>query len=153
MTTCNEENIGRLIYLTAQRLGNHAEKLLAPYGLTLEQLQLLKQLNCDQGINQRTLGELTNKTPANVTRIIDRLEAKHLVLRRDDPADRRTTLVLLTPKTEPLLEHMQEILEEFSQAFLAGISEQDQKTTSQVLLTIEKNLESIPNFPATEPQP
>ena len=153
MKTCNEENIGRLIYLTAQRLGNQAERFLAPYGLTLEQLQLLKQLDCDQGISQRTLGELTDKTPANVTRILDRLEAKHLILRRDDPADRRTTLVLLTPKGTPLLKQMEEVLEEFSIAFLTGINKQDQETASRVLQTIKRNLESIPHSTATEPFP
>ena len=141
MKSCNEENIGRLIYLTAQRLGNHAEKLLAPYGLTLEQLQLLKQLDCANGISQRALGELTNKTPANVTRILDRLEGKQLIVRKNDPEDRRATLVLLAVKGEPLLEQVRELLENFTTSFLAGVSTQDRETVSRVLLTIDKNLE------------
>ncbi len=144
MKSCNEENIGRLIYLTAQRLGNHAEKLLAPHGLTLEQLQLLKHLDCVNGISQRAVGELTNKTPANITRILDRLESKNLIVRKKDPFDRRTTLVLLAKNGEPLLEQVQEVLDTFTTTFLAGVSAQDQETVIRALLTIDKNLEATP---------
>lgn len=135
-----EKNLGRLIYFTAQQLGKHAEKLLAPYDLTLEQLQLLKHLDCDQGISQREMGELTQKTPANITRILDRMEIKGHILRQRDPQDRRMTLVFLTPKGVPLLEQMQNILEAFSKHCLAGISDQDLETTTRVLRTIEQNL-------------
>ena len=49
MPPCDEESLGRLIYLTAQDMRNFAEKILSPFDLTIEQFHLLKTLSCDKG--------------------------------------------------------------------------------------------------------
>lgn len=45
----------------------------------------------------------TALTPASVTSLIDRLEARKFVRRRDDPRDRRRVLVEATDKTQKLV--------------------------------------------------
>ena len=78
MGSCQEESVGRLIYKTGLVLRNYAENLLKPYGLTVEQLFLLKNMSISTGITQRQLCELAGKQPANITRILDRLESKDI---------------------------------------------------------------------------
>lgn len=143
MTECREDSLGKLIYVTAQDMKNFAEKVLKPHGLTLEQFHLLKYLDQTSGISQRRLGEAANKTPTNLTRILDRMVNKSLVTRRNAPDDRRTSLVFLTSKGKSLL---REVFDEFnscSVGMLQGITEEQQRITGMVLTRIAGNVQKM----------
>ena len=143
MSCNNPESLGRLIYLTAQEIKNYAEKVLKPYDLTLEQFHLLKQMSLDSGMSQRELGELTNKTPANITRILDRLELKNLVVRKSSEKDRRATHVFLTQNGDMLVREVFAILESFSSKLKEGVSSKDQEITRNVLGMIDTNIKTM----------
>ena len=96
MATCQSNSLGRLIYLTSQTMRNYVERVLKPFDLTGEQAHLLKNLDTATGRSQNELCELAGKSPANITRILDRLEKKKLIVRRENPDDRRSSLVLQT---------------------------------------------------------
>jgi DNA-binding MarR family transcriptional regulator len=145
MAECKDNSLGRLIYFTAQELSNFAEKVLKPYDLTLEQFHLLKSLPADSGLTQRQVGEIVNKKPANLTRILDRLESKELMVRRSNPGDRRATLVFLTDKGRMLVEKVHGGFEDFSNQIVRDISRQDQETTREVLKIMNTNLQEMTN--------
>jgi DNA-binding MarR family transcriptional regulator len=67
-------------------------------GLTLIQGKLLSLLQ--RPLPMRALAELLGCDASNVTGIVDRLEARGLVRRDADPADRRVKVVALTPEGE-----------------------------------------------------
>ncbi|WP_457029039.1 MarR family winged helix-turn-helix transcriptional regulator [Kitasatospora sp. P5_F3] len=67
-------------------------------GLTLIQGKLLSLLSCPMPM--RALAELLGCDASNVTGLVDRLEARGLLRREPDPADRRVKTVLLTPEGE-----------------------------------------------------
>jgi DNA-binding MarR family transcriptional regulator len=141
---CNDnESLGRLIYLTAQEIKNFAEKLLKPYDLTLEQFHLLKQMSPDSGMSQRELGNLVNKTPANITRILDRLEQKNLILRHSNPKDRRVSHVFLTAQGSGLIKEVFAIFETFSSQLTQGTSEKEQRIAKDILNKIGANINSM----------
>ena len=139
----NTESLGRLIYLAAQEIKNYAEKLLNPYDLTLEQFHLLKQMSRDVSMSQRDLGGQVNKTPANITRILDRLELKNLVIRRHSQKDRRASQVFLTEQGHTLVQEVFAIFESFSSQLTQGITEQQQQKTRKVLNRIERNITTL----------
>ena len=139
----NTESLGRLIYLTAQEIKNFAEKLLKPYDVTLEQFHLLKHMSPDSGMSQRELGELVNKTPANITRILDRLELKNLIARRNSPADRRASQVFLTDQGQDMVQEVFAIFESFSNQLTQGTSEKKQQKTREVLIRIGHNIKTM----------
>ena len=141
MHTDPPEPLGRTIYQTAQRIKNFAEKMLKPYELTLEQFHLLKHMQQDAGMSQRELGELVNKTPANITRILDRLEAKNLVHRRPSKTDRRATHVFLTQDGDMLKRKVFATFEPLSAQLTEGISDKRQDETRKILATITKNIQ------------
>jgi DNA-binding MarR family transcriptional regulator len=140
MRTYTEEPLGRLIYYTAREVHNIAEKTLYPYDLTVEQMHLLKNMSTLEGITQKDLGGAVNKTPANLTRILDRLEAKSLILRRPDIRDRRVYLVYLTERGSVLREEVQKTFQRFSDGLLHGISDEMQR---QVRICMKKMVENI----------
>jgi len=140
MSDCKENSLGRLIYFTAQELSNFAEKVLRPYDLTLEQFHLLKEMPEDLGLSQRQICEIANKKPANMTRILDRLESKGLMVRRANPEDRRASLVYLTEKGLELLATVHGGFDFFSKRIVQGISEKEQEMARSVLKKMSENL-------------
>lgn len=131
----------RQIYLTAQRLQIHADKALQPFSITLEQLRPLKILHHSGGaIAQRRLCELAEKTPANMTRILDRLVAKDLVERKPNPDDRRAFTVVMTKNGKELIRKVEDLFTAFLHQVLAGISEKDETACRKVLDQITRNL-------------
>ncbi|MFO7605928.1 MAG: MarR family transcriptional regulator [Desulfurivibrionaceae bacterium] len=143
MTACKEESLARQIYLTARDMRNFAERLLRPFGLTMEQFHLLKKLAENSGISQRQLGEVADKTPTNMTRILDRMEAKGLAARREDPGDRRSSLVLLTDKGAALVEEVFGEFNAYSAQVISGVSEDEQRHAREILLKIAGNISKM----------
>ncbi|WP_371494384.1 MarR family transcriptional regulator [Kitasatospora sp. NBC_00374] len=82
-------------------------------GLTLMQGKMLSLLR--QPMPMRTLADLLACDASNVTGIVDRLEARELVRREADPADRRVKLVLLTESGQRTVEEIRaELMSELS---------------------------------------
>jgi DNA-binding MarR family transcriptional regulator len=122
---------------------NFAERVLKPYDLTLEQFHLLKNMSLDAGMSQRQICNHTSKTPANMSRMLDRMESKSLVTRRENPADRRASLVFLTTKGESLVNEVLEEFEAFSSKFTKGITEREQQIVRKALAKIARNTQKM----------
>ena len=140
MTDCQQKSLGRQIYFISQAIRNNIERLLKPFDLTSEQLHLLKNLDPQQGRTQRQIGAATGKSAANTTRILDRLEKKNLIVRRENPQDRRSQIVLLTVEGAELRKEMSCLLEPLSSRIEENIDNQDMAVVVRVLGRIEENL-------------
>jgi DNA-binding MarR family transcriptional regulator len=138
-----DEPLPRLIYLTAQNLRNIGEKTLAPHDLTIEQLHPLKIISFSPGITQRQIGDECNKSAANLTRILDRLQKKSLIERRNNPDDRRASLVFLTKEGESLIAKVTELFDSLTEKVVAGICHKDQQIIRQSLHKMAANLEKL----------
>lgn len=143
MESCQDESIGRLIYKTSHILRNYAENLLNPYDLTVEQFHLLKQTSLDNGISQNIICQLVEKKPANITRILDRLEKKKWVKRRPNPSDRRSSLVFLTEEGERIIDEVSTLFDSYSGWFVEGISLEDEVVFRSVLEKINSNINRL----------
>lgn len=142
MGSC-EESFWRMIALTGQAMRSYADKRLRNYDLTVEQLQLLKQLAEDKGRSQSILCEISGKSPANITRILDRLEKKKRIVRRPNPEDRRSSLVFLTPEGEQLREEVVTLFESLRTELVRGIPEDRQQVALGVLRAITENISKM----------
>ena len=143
MSSCEEESIGRQIYICGQAIRNYADQKLRNHDLTVEQLHILKQLSFVKGQTQSQLCEGAGKSPANITRILDRLEKKGSVNRKKNPDDRRSTLVFLTEEGEDLLADVRVLFEGFGPEVVAGISLEKQKIAMDVLNKILQNVSRL----------
>src|SRR5262245_62061971 len=75
------------------------EEALEPLGLSLAKLGALTQLvEAGDALPLRTLAERCACVRSNITQLIDRLEADKLVVRADDPHDRRSVRAELTAR-------------------------------------------------------
>lgn len=143
MSSCENESIGRLIYKTSLNLRNYAEKMLNPYDLTVEQFHILKNASVNLGLNQNQLCEQVGKKPANITRILDRLEKKRWIERRANPDDRRSSLIFLTPEGRRIISEVSDNFEAYSSWFIKGISPDEELIFRRILGKIDKNIEQL----------
>lgn len=147
MSTCQHNSLGRLIYLTSQTMRNHVERALKPFDLTSEQAHILKNMDTRVGRPQNELCELVGKTPANITRILDRLEKKGLIIRRDNPDDRRSSLVFQTQTGLRLSEEVSSLFTVLSAEIERNISADDVAIFEKVLAQIDANLQHLSENP------
>lgn len=79
--------------------------------MTFEMLQIMYRLWAQQGVSQQYLAEKTAKDKASLTNLMNNLEKKGWVIRREDVADRRNRLVYLTPEGEALAARVKPLLQ------------------------------------------
>src|SRR5687768_6069159 len=64
--------------------------------VTVEQWVLLKIIHENEGLSQTVLAEKSHRDPASITRTLDLLEKKRLILRQPIPENRRQYNLKLT---------------------------------------------------------
>src|SRR5262245_9625219 len=104
--------------------------LLEPYGLTLQQYNVLRILRGAGADGQPTLeiaDRMIEQAPG-ITRLLDRLEAKELVRRQRCPKDRRQHLCWITPKGLAILQRIDTVAVRSADDILKGLARKDRET-------------------------
>ena len=109
-------------------------------GMTRAQWVILKRLDRTPGLSQNELASIVEVEPITVGRLIDQLEARGLVERRDDPRDRRIHRLHLTPKSKPILREIANNIAEISAIMATGIGEKTLDLVAANLKTMKANL-------------
>jgi MarR family transcriptional regulator for hemolysin len=91
-------------------------------------------------MSQNEMAAICEVEPITVARLVDRLEARGLVERRSDPADRRIRRLHLLPAAKPILETINDAREAMSTRIIAGLDERTRETLIDGLLVIKENL-------------
>ncbi|MGW7380116.1 MarR family winged helix-turn-helix transcriptional regulator [Streptomyces sp. NPDC054794] len=107
------------------------EEAAGEHRLTGAQARLLNLLSLEP-LPMRKLAQKLKCEPSNVTGIVDRLEARGLVERRPDPADRRVKLAAATDEGRGVSLDLREGLR-FAREPLAGLSDEERLTLRDLL--------------------
>ena len=108
----------------------HVAVLAATFDLTPSQLAALSHLDVPR--SQRELAESLHFDASNVTDIVDRLEARGLVVRTVDPHDRRVRRIVRTPEGEELRrKSLEEALA--TAPMVASLTPTEQRTLCELL--------------------
>lgn len=107
------EKIAILIKRAALVVEKISNNILAPYDLTNAQFKILMMLykNPDQTVRQADIENRFSMTNPTVTGIIQNLEKKNLVQRIENPNDKRSKLLVLTPQAREMEQRMYELSE------------------------------------------
>lgn len=142
--------LGFLLHEVARLLRKRFEQRARNLGLTRAQWQAIAYLSKNEGIHQAGLAELIEIEPITLVRILDKLCARGLIERRQDPTDRRTWLLFLTDAARPLIDAMQPIGEAARAEALNGISEPDRDQLFRTLSEMKRNLNAATRAPFVE---
>ncbi|WP_327412185.1 MarR family winged helix-turn-helix transcriptional regulator [Streptomyces sp. NBC_01233] len=111
----------------------------AQHGLTSTQARVLAQL--DGPVPMRGLATLLVCDASNVTGIVDRLEARALVRREPDPADRRVKNVVATDAGREVIRRVREEMQDMHGA-LDTLDEAESATLYALLGRLRPSMES-----------
>lgn len=100
-----EDQVGHLLRRAHQRASAIFQTHMAE-GLTPQQYAALVKIRDFGSVSQNQLGRAVAMDPATSQGVVQRLIAKHLVQRRNDPRDRRRTLLTLTPVGDALAQKL-----------------------------------------------
>ena len=81
-------------------------------GISYEMVQVMSSLWREHGVSQQVLAERTAKGKATLSSLMNNLERKGYIYRREDPADRRNKLVFMTPEGEAFWHRILPLLNE-----------------------------------------
>lgn len=89
------------------------------------------------GVRQVVLANYVGIEGPSLVRLLDQLENLELVVRRDDPTDRRAKGLWLTEEGEKLAAYMEDVLDELRGRILARVDEADIEAANRVLKAFE----------------
>lgn len=115
------------------------------YEITLEQWVVLSTLAEQESINQKTLSVKTGKDPTSLLRILDILERKGFIERRQFKGDRRASSLFITAEGKSLRNEVAPYIEAHFKKITADIPEQNIEIYEQVLRQIDQNLDKLIN--------
>lgn len=133
---------GFLMHDITRLMNRYYDRRVRVFGITRTQWTLLTYLSRYEGVSQTKLAEYMDLAPMTLTRQIDKLERDGLLDRRQDPQDRRTNLIYLTEKSQPLMDHMHEIAVEAKEAALKHFDEDERERLREYLVRMRENMAS-----------
>lgn len=134
-----------LVLLTdvARLVRTLADRRARAQGMTRAQWLILFRLRRHPGMSQSELAALLEVEPITVGRLVDRLEARGLVERRADPADRRIWRLHLTQAAGPVLEEIDTARGVFDAAATQGLTPAERGAAVAALLRMKQNLLAV----------
>jgi MarR family transcriptional regulator, transcriptional regulator for hemolysin len=129
-----------LLHDVARMQRTRFDRWARSYGLTRAQGVILARLHRQPGLSQIEMAAICEVEPITVGRLVDRLEARGLIERRPDPADRRIKRLHLLPASEPILARIENYRADVNDYLLNGVSAEARETVVNVLLHMKHKL-------------
>ena len=117
-----EESVGYLLRAVLSSIRSNADAQLQGRGLTFAQCLPLYKISHCKNTTLAVLARELEADPTTVTRLLDRLEAKGLVVRERSTTDRRVVHLRATPVGAAMAEELTPVLADTMNVHLAGFS-------------------------------
>jgi MarR family transcriptional regulator, organic hydroperoxide resistance regulator len=137
-----EDSLGYILGRAARSMGTRLNRnfMDAGYDVTCEQWGVLVNLWHRNGQTQQELASMTCKDKTSMTRLIDGLEKRKIVVRTPDKIDRRQKHIYLTKKGKAFQQELFKIVRKTLAEAQAGIDAADMAVCKKVLGRVYENL-------------
>ncbi len=119
------------------QLGAHSSSRFAerlePLNLTPPHVGILRVLKESDGLSQQALGEKLGMFPSRLVGVLDELEKRGLVERRDSPNDRRSYALYLTKHGREALPKIGRIARQHEEALCAALNDAERQHLAGLL--------------------
>jgi DNA-binding MarR family transcriptional regulator len=135
-----EKSTGFIIYRTALAMRSILQRALKEQGfdITPEQYGILSLLREEEGLSQKEIGKILFKDKPNISRMLDALERKRLILRQ--PTDRRRYAISLTDEGKKLAAEILPCRLQLAEKALNGLLAREIETLESLLNKIYENI-------------
>ncbi|MEE0435237.1 MAG: MarR family transcriptional regulator [Peptococcaceae bacterium] len=115
-------------------------KRLKAVGITAVQWSLLEQLYQHEGVNQQELAAYCLKDPSSLTKTVDILEKKELIVRKQSGKDRRAYNLYMTAHGVKVRQAAHKIASDVYECVMEGVT---QAESDQMIATAMKIFDNI----------
>lgn len=133
----------RWITLLSRKTLVYLSSALSPYGLTAAEEPFYMSLYYVEGITQEELTALVYADKASTARRVKSLEAKGLLRRERDPADRRRNRLYLTEEAKARFAGVHRELLDLDQRLVGTLTPQERETLERALRTLQKTMNQV----------
>ena len=137
------DEVLRAIRRILRKISQHSRQLSREAGLTVAQLlclRVIREVEPEAEVTAAMVSESVQLSPATVSRILDRLEKRQLILRERRSADRRKVCLSLTDTGRKKVDELPTPLQE---QFVARMQSLPLEEQSQLLATLENIVEMM----------
>ena len=132
------------LWRTYDRLRMLEDEFFSGFALTAQQYNLLRLLRAaKKPVPTLVLAERLVSRAPDITRMLDRLEARGLLTRTRSKTDRRAVLVELTEPARDLMAQMQREHTELNESLLQAVAPGDREAVARGLGAISAHLETL----------
>ncbi|WP_368666568.1 MarR family winged helix-turn-helix transcriptional regulator [Brachyspira sp. SAP_772] len=136
-------NIGYDICYTARKIYQYIGKQIINFDITPEQLIVLKELAKEEGISQKELSIKLDKDQNTVKAMIDKLEIKSFIRRKENKLDKRAFSLFLTEKAKKELPIIENYENQVLNTIVKELNPNDAETIKNTLKKIRSNISEI----------
>ncbi|MBP0615417.1 MarR family transcriptional regulator [Jiella sp. KSK16Y-1] len=133
-------SLGFLVADASRLIRRRFEQKSRDIDMTSAQMRIIARLCRTEGISQAGLAALVDLEPMTLCRHIDRMEAAGLVVREQDPNDRRARKLYTTDKARALIEPLRVVAGEIFDEAQTGLSPEEREQLTEALKLIVRNL-------------
>jgi len=108
---------------------------MSEYDLRAVDFSVLSLLHANPNITQKRLSNAINVSPPNLAILLDRLEARGLLLRQRNPLDKRSQTLILTPGGEKMAGQAEQTVSKLEAEATAALSNAERQ---QLLVLLQK---------------
>lgn len=134
-----EAGCGLLLLRLARAAGHGFGRALEQLGIRSHHFAVLHQLDVAGPSSQQAIGQALRVHPSNLVRLLDELEAAGLLVRGQDPRDRRRYLLELTPAGTRLLARARAAVESAERDLLAPLSRTERRELQGMLVRMSSH--------------
>jgi len=135
------DGFGSLVARVSRQWRRAVDRRLQPFGLTeATWLPLIHLARATIPMRQRDLAASLVLDGSSVVRLLDALEASHLIERREGNADRRAKTISLTTLGVSIIEQVEAVSRNVRTGALVGLSEDEIEMATRVLELVCRNL-------------
>ncbi|WP_299142851.1 MarR family winged helix-turn-helix transcriptional regulator [uncultured Dialister sp.] len=135
-----DDTLGFILGRVSRKIHYRLDDIFKSRHMTIEQWVGLRMIDEEGPLCQKDLACRMEKSQNTIKALIDRLEAKELVTRTEDPKDRRNLILTLTGKGESLLNTLSPLEDEVNETIESILPPEETETLKQLLLQLEKKL-------------
>ena len=143
MTPDDEHYIGYSITDVGRLLRTVFERRVRAVGLTRAQWLVIARVHRRPGLSQSEVADLLEIEKASAGRLVDRMEAKGWLRRRDDANDRRVNRLHLTPEANRLHAAIWPIAEATVDEALGDLSEKERRALTGFMTRVKSKLQAL----------
>jgi DNA-binding MarR family transcriptional regulator len=131
------------LFQTCIRLQTSLDRRFLRFGMTVQEASVLLRCVEARSITPGQLAVALGRDKGMITRFIDRLEVSRLIVRQNNPRDRRFSVIRPTTKGKQLARALANVFEHIRKELFAGILESDVRGVSRMMALLHKNAVGI----------